>query len=324
MVIGLSAYRIRIKERRADEWWRIQRNTPQDAYGEFAEYFGGRRGHLVRLGDPDGNGGYTDQRALLLSRFVHSEGNRMLAGLFLKGEAGMVREIRNFDDPEADPVYQTGVNEGILTPLYCRLHLQDGRRYGVALMQTMGIDGLKGYLDRDFRRYFKDEVPEERTVELKQLLDRQILEAFATRGSLQDVVLVNSGKTARSRQAMEQNTVAGNQLGEDGDKLEMRIARSGGFGVGAIQRLWNALLRNEDPRELLEVSGMEAIDDVKVEIKSGDRVQTFSLLNPDDSPIRMDITNQVHCGDGNVPTWESLHAAAENAWESISAMINGG
>ena len=324
MVIGLSAYRIRIKERRADEWWQIGRNTPYDAYAEFDGYFRARKGQLVRLGDPDSEGNYKDQRALMLTRVVRSEDRRMLAGLFFKGEAGIVRQIRDFDEPEGDPVYETAVNEGILTPLYCRLHLEDGRRYGVAMMQTMGLDGLKGYLDRDLHRYFRNEVVDGRTVELAQLLDRQVLEAFATQGSLQDIVLVNSGKTQQSKEAMRRNTVAGSQLGQDGDKLEMRLSRHGGFGVDAIQRLWRAITGHNDPRALLKIDGMGQIDDLKVEIQHGGRKQTFSLLNPDDSPIRMDITKQVKFGRGNLPTWESIHAAADEAWDSIADMIKGG
>lgn len=324
MAVGFSVYRLRIKDHRGDEWWELGRNTPQDAYAEISAYLTARRGHLVRLGDPDADGNYADQRALMLTRVVRSEDRRMLAGLFLKGEAGAVREIRNFDDPEADPVYHTNVNEGILTPLYARLHLEDGRRYGVAILQTLGIDGLKGYMDRDLRRYFRMEAPTRRTIELAQLLDRQVLEAFATQGSLQDVVLINSGKTERSRTAMQRNTVAGNQLGQDGDKLEMRLARRGGFGIEAIRELWGRLTGDADPRELIDVQGMPEIDDLKVEIRHGGRTQTFSLLNPDDSPIRIDITDEITFGPGGLPTWASLHRAADGAWDSVSAMINGG
>lgn len=324
MAVGLSVYRIRMKEHRGDEWWQIGRNTPQDAYAEIDRYFRLRRGHLVRLGDPDGEGNYTDQRALMLARISRSEDRRMLAGLFLKGEAGIVREIRNFDDPEADPVYRTAVNEGVLTPLYARFHFEDGRRFGVALLQTLGIDGLKGYIDRDLRRYFRNEATDRRTIELAQLVDQQVLEAFATQGSLQDVVLVNSGKTEQSRQAMQQNTIAANQLGRDGDKLEMRLARKGGFGVETLRRLWDQLRGEQDPRDLLDIQGMPEIDDLKVEIEHGGRRQTFSLLNPDDSPIRIDITEEITRGPDNLPTWNSVHAAANRAWDTVSAMIGGG
>lgn len=323
MAVGLSVYRLRIKDHRG-EWWELGRNTPQDAYAEINAYLTARRGHLVRLGDQDEDGNYNDQRALMLTKVVRSEDHRMLAGLFLKGEAGAVREIRDFDDPEADPKYRTAVNEGILTPLYARLHLEDGRRYGVAILQTLGTDGLKGYLDRDLRRYFRNEAPTRRTIELAQLLDRQVLEAFATQGSLQDIVLINSGKTQRSRTAMQRNTVAGNQLGQDGDKLEMRLARRGGFGADAIRELWGRLTGDADPRDLVSVEGMPEIDDLKVEILHGGRTQTFSLLHPDDSPIRIDISDEVTFGPDGLPTWASIHRAAAGAWESVSAMINGG
>ena len=325
MIIGLSAYRIRIKEPRAKEWWQIQRNSNQDAYAEFDNYLQRRHNLLVRLGDPDGKGNYKDQRALMLTKIVRSEEQRMLACLFYKGEAGIMREIRNFDKPEGNPVYQTAINEGILTPLYCRIHFQDGLRYGIILMQTMGLDGIKGYLDCDFRRYFKNEVGQnKRKVEMVQLLDRQVLEEFATHGSLHDIILVNYGATQRSKDAMSRNTVAGERLGQDGDRIEMRLARKEGFSLQTIRKFLSTIRNRLNPETLLNINGMGEYDDLKVEIKLGGRKQVFSLIRPDDSPIRIDITNQIRFGKGNLPTWDSIHAAADAAWQDINTMINGG
>ncbi|MBI9018794.1 MAG: hypothetical protein JEZ07_16200 [Phycisphaerae bacterium] len=327
MLIGLSAYRIMIKQRRKKDWWQFERNSPQDAYEEFNNYLKSRHMQLTRLGDQDSQGNYNDQRAIMLDKIVRSEDRRMLAGIFLKGEAGMVREIRNFDERDGNAKYKTAINEGLLTPLYFRMHLEDGNRFDIILMQTMGTDGLKGYMSRDLTRYFSSEVDDNaRTVNITQLLDAQVLEAFAAQGSLQDVVLINYGNSTQSKKAMEKNTVADERLGQEGDKVEMRLYRQGGFGPKAIRQMWNRIKKFGKLQDSIVGHGMGsgAVDDLKVAIRYEGRTQTFSLLNPDDSPIRMDITDQVTLGDGNVPTWESIHSAADEAWHKISSITSGG
>jgi hypothetical protein len=319
--VGLSAYRFKLKERRGQHWWVFAHNSPTDAYATVNGYLHDRRGHLVRLGEQNAEGEYDDQRALMLTRFVRNEGQRMLAGMMLKGEAGRILEIRNFDDPEADPTYRTGVNEGVLSPLYFRFHLEDGRQFGVVLLQTLGIDGMKGYVDADLRRYCADNCDPALTHQLTQLVDIQVLEAFAERGQLQDVIAINSGESQESREAMQRHTVGGDSLGNEGDKLQLRLHRRDGWTARVLRRLLSAIREGTDPRELIRVPGMGHIDDLRVEIAHGGRTQTFSLLNPDDSPIRQNITNDVEFGPDGLPTWESIHRAAAGVWDGIREII---
>jgi len=319
--VGLSAYRVEIRNKHAREAWRLQRGSQEDGYAEIERYLDSRLDHLVRLGDPDPDTGeYIDNRAVKLIRLDKTPTRRLLAGLYQKGEAGRIQDIHNFDEPDEDPVYTTQRNEGALAPLYFRLHLQDGRPFGVALLQTIGRDGLKGYLEDDLRRYFSNTDPE-LSIKLTQLMDAQVLEAFAQQGKLQDVILINSGKTAESRRRMEETTVGDDALGESGDKLALRLHRRGGWARQTLQRIMQAIRRGEDPRTIVHAPGLDQVDEMLVEIEQGGRKQTFSLLNPDDSPIRYDITNSVRWGTDGFPTWESVHRAANRVWDSVSAII---
>ena len=322
--VGISAYHFQMKERYADEWWSFSRGGTQDGFSEIGQYLNARRGHLVRLGEPDERGNYADQRALLITNVIRSNDRRMYAGLILKGEAGIVREIRNFDNPEDDPQYRTSVNEGVLTPLYFRLHMEDERDFGVLLLQTFGIDGMKGYIERDMRNYFRDEVEEQRTIRITQLVDAQVLEAFAANGQLQDVIVINSGESNESRNAMQRHTFGGDTMGDSGDKITLRLHRARGWMPNVISQIMNSIRQGRDPRRLVNAPAVGDIDDVKAEIRVGGRTQTFSLLNPDDSPIRHTITNDVEIGSDGLPTWESLHREADNVWELVREIIDGG
>lgn len=320
--VGLSAYRFEMKARhdRAG-YWQFQRNSETDGFAELGAYLNSRLRQLKRLGVPNDDNEYTDQRALLLTKLVQNEDQRMFAGMFLKGEAGVIRTIRDFDDPEADPVYQTKVNEGVLTPLYFRIHVEDGRRFGVLLLQTLGIEGLKGYIHTDLQRYFREEAPESRAIRLRQLMDVEVLRAFAEQGQLQDVVLINSGKSGESRESMQNFTIGGEQLGQADDKLALRIHRKGGWLPDVLTNLWEKVRRGEDPQELIDAPDIGSIDDLRVEIIHAGQKQTFSLLNPDDSPIRQTIHNPTLGVDG-LPTWDCMHEAAEEVWDSIRNILN--
>jgi hypothetical protein len=318
--IGLSAYRLELKQQRG-ELWMFARNSATDGYALLNGYLQNRRGRLVRLGTPDADGNYADNRAIMLTRFVHNDQRRLLAGLMLHGEAGRILEIRNFDDPEAEPSYTTGINEGVLSPLYFRIHIDDGRPFAVLIAQTSGIDGMKGYIDVDLRHYCNGDCDPKMTHKLTQLVDISVLERFAAQGQLQDVIAINGGKSQASREAMQNHTVAGQELGEEGDKLALRLHRKGGWPAAALRRILAAIRRGDDPRDLIDTPGITGIDDLQVEISQGGTKQIFSLLNPDDSPIRYDISNNIRRGADGLPTWESVHAAADDVWDSISAII---
>lgn len=321
MQVGLSAYRFQMKERYGREWWSFLRGSATDAYEELNGYFKNRRGRLVRLGVPDVDGNYADQRAILLAKVVVNEGARMLAGLILKGEAGAVREIRNFDDPEADASYRTSVKEGILSPLYFRLHVEDDRNFGVLLLQTFGPDGMKGFIETDLRSYFSQNDVQQRSIKLTQLVDERVLQAFAENGQLQDVIVINKGKSPGSRRAMEQNNVGGVKLGAPGDKLIFRVQRRDGWTQRAIQSIQRIVRHRDEPRGLIQGPLGSHIDDLKVELKIDGRTQTFSLVNPDDSPLRYSIN--VRFGPDGHPTWASIHEAAEETWAGLQQLIDG-
>jgi len=322
--IGLSAYKLEIRNQRSRSSWRFELGGEEDGFAAMLEYMQSRHGHLVTLGDVDRDTGeLVDKRAIKLVKLEHDANQGMLAGMFMKGEAGLVQQVHDVLGQVDDPVYTIQKDQAPLSPLYFRMHFVDGRQYGVALLQTFGKDGLKGYLADDMRRYFGS-LAEPLTVKLVQLVDAQVLEQFARQGKLQDVVVINSGKSQASREYMEEANVGGSSLGDDGDKLSLRLHKKEGWPGRILRHLVELAQQKEgNPRELVDVPGVEAMDDLLVEVKRGSRVQTFSLLNPDDSPIRQDVTDLVRRGDDGFPEWDSIHEVGAQAFDDINELLRG-
>lgn len=319
--IGFSVYKIQIKEHYTPDWWQFAHGSHCDGYSEVHQALSDVRNLLTRLGEVDpATGLQSDDRAVKLARFEASLPHRRMCGVLFQGESGVVRPIYNFDNPDADPTYTIRVNEGDLLPLYFRLHIQDGQRFGIAILQTFGKQGVKGALEELLRRQLSRGA-RPLTIRMTQLLDQSILQQFARQGKLQDVILVNSGRTPQSRLSMENNTIGDDGLGGDGDKLELKLHKGEGWPARAVNALLRAVQRRENPRDLVHAPGIGVADDLLIEAKLGGRTQRFSLLNPDDSPIRYDKTDQLVRGPNGYPSYAAIHAAAEEVWAEVQQLF---
>ncbi len=321
---GFSAYKVVISNVRAREKWLLRLGGREDGYSLLKAYFESRIGLLIRLGEPNPETGeYVDNRALKLAQLEFTESDRLIEGIFLKGEAGVIKQVFDLDgEQNDDPSYVIGKTEADLTPLYFRFHLEDGHRFGIAILQTFGKDGLKGFLQDDLKRFGKSS----HTIKLTQYLDEKALTALAKSGKLQDVILVNSGKKTTSRKRLRDTSVAGCKLvgakqTPEGAKLTMRLHKGTGWPVKVITDLLSSRKKKDGLDKKLDTPFGEDYDDVCIEITQGGRKQTFSLLNPDDSPVRYDKTKDVTIGDNGYPTFDSLRTAGNDVWESVSSML---
>jgi hypothetical protein len=318
--IGFSVYKIQLKDQYSDQWWDFGLNSSRDGYSALKGALDGCLNRLVRLGEPDpATAEYLDDRAVKLARLDGSEPHRRIKGILFQGEAGVVQDIYDFNNPHRDPTYTIRVNEGALLPLYFRLYLEDGQRHGIAILQTFGGKGLKGAIEDLFRKLLRQS-DQPLTIKFTQLVDKHVLEQFARQGQMQDVILVNRGGSQSSRTAMQNNTVGNDALGDQGDKLELKLHKKGGWTSRTLKALARAAIRREDPRSLVHAPGVGPVDDLLVEIVLGQQRQRFSLLNPDDSPIRYDKTDQLIPESNGYPSYGAIDAAADEVWQDVQLL----
>jgi hypothetical protein len=165
-----------------------------------------------------------------------------------------------------------------------------------------------------------NEVISEQTIKIKQMADEKILKQFAHLGMMQEIVLVNKCKSKTSKQAMEKYHVSTRVFDDDGDMMELRVHPKGGFTKLVMSKLLSLVKNKDDLAKIINVP-MTKYDDVYVEIMYGKRKQKFSLLNPDDSPIRFSINDKIKNGENGYPTLASLKTAADYVWKSVSVIL---
>ena len=306
--VGSSAYKLEIKKKHArGHPWVFRKSSPTDGFTEMLTYLRTRRKDLIE---------YDENHVLKISRLRVNGSGRWIDGILVKGEAGAIQDL--IDVETAKVTYTKQMNEAVLEPYYFRFHLEDGRPYGIALLQTWGQGGTKGALQADMSSYFEKHDPP-LTSKLTQIVDSAALELFVRQGKLQDVILINRGKTQKSRSILAKNSVGGDHLGKEGDKLELRLRKN--WTNRALSAVVAALRGKKRPDSVVHVGGMDTFDDLKVTLRVGSRVQMFSLLNPDDSPLKFDISEQVTYGEDGFPTFGSLRATAREVYEDSIAPI---
>ena len=320
-LVGLSAYKVDIRNKRSHMAWNNCLGSETDGYSELLNYFSDRNNRIVCLGDSSA-GTHTDNRAIKLTNFANDERRRLIAGQMLRGEAGLIQQIYDISSGGTNPTYETSKNEGILAPLYFRFHIPDGLDYGVAILQTFGPEGLKGYIQDDFRNYFGD-LPSPITVKLTQLVDRRALLEYADQGLLKDIILVNAGLTKESRDVMKHSTVGGDSLGDPGDKMTLKLHKQSGWLKKVLEQITSMLKDNGQMRQMINIGGMNinSFDDIKAEIQKGARRQVFSIIHPENNPIRYDISDKVKIGSEGYPLWDDIHAVADEIWGQVRELI---
>jgi hypothetical protein len=275
----------------------------EDPFKEFERYCRDRAQNHTLFGGSN---------FLVIRELRVNKDRRLIDGLVLHGQSGVTQDLVNITS--GDVKYRKGKDQAALEPSYFCLRLDDGRRYGVAMLQHYGQSGIKGLLDADMSGYFGTE-SNNMTIDFTQLVDAQAVEKFARLGSLRDVVLINNGESASSRTALMRNSVGGDSLAR-GDKLEMHFKKRGGWNSKVLKKIVDTIRAGESPAELVTAPGMPGIDEIRVDVAINGRVQRFNILNAGDTPIRYDITSLVSKGADGYPTLDSLRRAATRVYQN--------
>ena len=309
--VGLSFYRLELNRKHArTSPWTMSFGSDTDGFAEVLKYLEDRKKHLIP---------YDENEVLHVEELHSNQGGLWIDGILKRGSAGSVQDIINIET--ARVTHTKTKQEAVLEPYYFRFQMEDGRPFGILILQTWGHLGTKGAILTDLKTYLSER-PEPLMPKLIQVIDETMLDRFAAEGKLQDVVLVNRGATPESRAVLSRNSVSGQSLGEPGDKLEVRLSKRGGWTQSVLRKVKSVISDKQRARALIQTDGMEEVDELKITLRVGKHDQTFDLLNPDDSPFRLDITEQLAYGPGGYPTLASLRAAAISVYkESILPLL---
>ncbi|MAX27345.1 MAG: hypothetical protein CMJ19_22850 [Phycisphaeraceae bacterium] len=314
--VGFSVYKVTVNNKNQREYWEMYYGYPShDGFTLITEILKSIKNQLIRVDDEKNEDGeYIDNRAAKIINLTKDVDSRTIEGVMLKGEAGHIKEVYNLETLSEEPEYTIGKDQADLMPLFFRFYIPDGMKHGILMLQTYGIQGIKSYITEILNSRASDH-----TIKITQLMDEKVLKQFAKQGKMQDVYLVNSGKSTSSIEALRNTRIAHSTLDSE-DKLELKMHRKKGHSAAVLHKIINCIRNKEKLQEEIETP-MRNYDDVLIEIKQGGKKQKFSLLNPDDSPIRYDVTSKIIIGYNGYPTLESLKLSAEYVWESIQSIL---
>lgn len=303
---GLNAYSITIKTSVRGDNVEFRHKGDFDFYSRLLAYVAKRRGQLQE---------FPGDKAIRLIRDESSARHRRVSGLFIVGDAGVVRRVINLDTQDE---HRLNKREGVFEPLYFSVFVPDGATEAILILQTVSGRGLKGLLQQDMKDYFGG--VDQLYLKLTVLQDIEVLRAFADQGALGEVILINRGRTVESRQGLKSYRVAGTSL-KDGDTLEMRLKTGPGFPTRVLKKLRSIVRGQVSPQELVSIPQIEQFDEVKVELTVGGKPRIFSLTKPDSSSVRFDITKEVDTGEDGHPTFESLEQCAADVYDDLKEWI---
>ncbi len=311
---GISVYIVTFRDRYGRRPWTSEKHGTENTYEAIHDYLRSRKGQLRIVGGSGPGSGYAPgTKAFSVARIDPVAQARIIAGALYYGEAGSVRDVISLDTNKTTKTIAE--NEAPVAPFYYRFDLPIGLRYGVLYLQTTGQIGVKSALSADLKDYFESYGADSGTsISLSPLAAKQAMEAFVGQGIMNEIVLVNEGRSVRTRKALSRTHVGGKPLGEL-DRIEVKIKRKGGW-MGMRNPLKRIARGDADPTDMLK--GVVPYDDMKIKVRVGRRTQQFSMIKPDESPIRYDVSGKIDLRSGH-PTFTSMDAAVVD----LTAMVRG-
>jgi len=300
----LSAYKLEVRPKFSREKpWLFRVGGAQDPYSELVAYCQNREQGYTLFG---GSG------LLIIKDLRIDNPRRLVDGLVYRGDSGVIQDLVSIKSGKTH--YKKKRDEAALEPCYFCFRLEDGRRFGVVLLENQGTSGIKGLLQNDMAEYFGTRAAA-LTISYNQLVDSKAVEKFAGLGILKDVVLINSGQNPSSRSVLSRNSVGGDALTGSGDRLELHLKKHGGWSKKVWKSLVERVGHGKGAAEFIKAPSMNAIDEIRVVVRTGGRTQRFNILNGGDAPIRYDISNTIQLGPDGYATLTSLRTAAADAYQ---------
>ncbi len=301
---GLNAYKVEIRNKNARSVWTLRQGSKADGFAEINRYLKARE-TLRAIPDTD--------RALIVRQMKAAPASLVIDGMVSSGEAGAVRNL--IDIVKGKRTYTTSKDEAVMAPNYFRFQLEDGRPFGVLIIEP----GSTSILERDMNDYF-NRLLDPLSISLKQIVSYEALKKLAKRGNLRKVILVNDGRSQASRAELRKTSIGSDKLGDDGDLLELSIKKKGNFSTKTLQRLFD-LTKSDGVGKAVKTASLSEYDEVKVQVKMGRRTQTFSMSRPNSTAMRFDTSDRVKIGRDGHPTLTSLRKAAGDIYKNSIAPV---
>ena len=212
------------------------------------------------------------------------------------GEYGIESEI--VDSRTGEVTHNKSSIEADVMPFGCCIIIPSGQYVsGAILFQSIGRFGITTVMKKHIDAYLRV-VNSDLRLAVDPILPREYANRFFQEGILKTIRIIRYGipEDDADRYGVDRGVR---------DIIEERvIRRPAGFIRNKAAEIQEWFAGNRGYEEIIQIDGFE-IDDLKFEIKMGNRVKTISLRNIDRLSVSEDVTEDVVIENGH-PTFESL------------------
>jgi hypothetical protein len=308
--IGLSAYTLRFRKRHSHEidWLAMSRNGQLDAWEHLHRHLLNRKNMVVKEEQVS--------RAYRLTRLTVDGDDGTLAGIMEAGDYGRANPIINIASGKT--THNKTVNEADMPPFYFRIHCPDPGTTAVLALQRIGMQGVKSPIEADIKTHFAGLGY---TARFATLTDNDLLNAYLTHGEVNEISVIHHAEAADPRDAVKYSKINNARPPTD-TKMAITFSRKNGFPAAILRTAASVFRRTRDPRDLVEVYGLENPEDVTFSIEMEGKSKLFRIMHPQEIGVQYDVSQDVKYDADNHPVFESIDRLAKEWCKSLLRKVN--
>lgn len=288
--ITLSAYVVRIMDRRDGEFQILSNFTPDVDLLDLAEMYlqQAQRNYLEEEGK---------NHLSIVNRLQVA--NRTASGIVKSGDYGFEADL--IESRTGNPTHQRQTGEAELLPFYYFLWIPRRQDEGLLFLQRFKQFGITSVARRVLQMRFNESFPDYE-LQFNPLLPKSYIEDFVENGRIVKARFIQYRLPADKADAI------GHAHDEEEMEVEFSITAKSQRSVPIRRRLLEALSGQRPVARILELQDFQ-YDAAKVEVEIDGKVRTIDLGNLGKATPSFDITDQVAVQGGH-PTFDSIHDEA--------------
>jgi hypothetical protein len=308
--IGLSAYNLRLKNarKRNEDFLTMQSIGDINAYELFHQYLLERLNNIRRVvhkkDEESASSPAIVAKVFKLVDLKTDKASQTFSGLIHAGECGRANSIYNTVSGEV--AHEKTLTEADMPPFYFRLHVPDGKKKAVLILQRTGLHGLKSAIDRDMSLWFSEK---KLTLTMASLTDNDLLERYLTFGTVDEITVITHKQQADSRTLLNNSRIAGHKPPK-GMRVELKMSSAEGFAKRTIEVAKKAVRRTGDVKDLVEVEGLDNPEEVIFRVDYDGKPKKFSIQHAPELGISYDVTDEIAYDSKNHPVFSSIDQLA--------------
>ena len=231
----------------------------------------------------------------------HHTNNRSISGIVETGGYGIESEL--YDVRISAVSYHRTVNDAEMLPFYFQLCIPTERDEGIALLERMGVHGIRSIFLNDFNSYFNG-IYSDIEIVIYPLFPPQLVQQYITDGRVITLRFISFSVPTDVVDAYDQGGHS-----EQAGHTELVIKAGRRNRIPILRRISEVIGGQRNAANMVELRGFE-YEKVKVEIELNGNIRTIDLDDFTKLKAQYDVTPHVQIGENGHPTYDSIDVVA--------------